>query len=239
MTPEDQIVHFVWIGKSLPVMGQLSIKLFQRHGKIPYLWSYDEIENVPDGVVRRDASEILPRDSIFTFQGSQPGLENDGKGSVSHWSDQFQLTLLQKYGGWYSQLDVACLKLPARCDYYFARHHEPPIINTYIMRVPKNAPLLDACLAELRAKINKSTSTSFHWFDSMRIIGSHVHTELPQFISRNTHECGCPTFTDTAKKLKRRIEFLHWCNALCVTVRNGPGRPDSLYYKLLKQENLL
>jgi hypothetical protein len=236
---EDQAVHLVWIGKSLPLMGQLSIKLFQRHGKMPHLWSYEEIENVPDGVERRDASEILDRDSIFTFQGDQPGLENNGRGSVSHWSDIFQLTLLRKYGGWYSQLDVACMKFPARCEYYFARHHDRTVINTFIMRVPKNAPFLDACLAELTAKINKSTSSKIGWFDGMRIVGSHVNAKLPQFISRKTFECGCPVFTDTDATLKRRYEFLHWCNALCVTIRNGPVREDSLYTRLLKQEGLI
>ena len=239
MFVEDKIVHLVWIGESLSLMGQLTIKLLQRQGKIPHLWSYDDIKNVPDGVERRDAAEILPKESIFSFQGYHDGLENGGKGSVSHWSDMFQLMLLQKYGGWYSQLDVACMKFPEPCEYYFARHYDHGIINTFIMHMPKDAPFLNECIAELATKINKSTSSSFGWLDSMKIIGSHVYAKLPQFISDKTFECGCRIFTDTNAMPNDEIEFVHWCNALCGTVRNGPVREDSLYYRLLKQEYLI
>lgn len=235
----DRVIHFVWIGEDLPLMGQLSIKLFQKHGFTPHLWSYNKILNVPDGVVPREASEILGKDSIFTFQGFAPGLENGGKGSVSHWSDIFQLKLLQKYGGWYSQLDVACLKVPEPCEYYFAQHGRPEICNTFIMRTPKGAPFLEDCITELMAKINKSTMSTISWLDSMRIVGSHVHTKLPQFVSKNTFECGCHVFTDTNAMPNAQYEFIHWCNAICGSIRNGPVHEDTLYYKLLKDVELV
>jgi len=73
----------------------------------------------------------------------------------------------------------------------------------------------------------------------MKIIGSHVYANLRSFISENTFECGCRIYTDTPEMPADNIEFVHWCNALCGPLREGPSRTDSLYYRLLRQENLI
>jgi len=236
LNTEDNLVHLVWIGNKFSLLEQLSIKLLQKQNLVPHLWSYNEIENVPDGVVLCDASEIMPEESIFTFQGIREGLPNEGKGSVSHWSDRFQLKLLQKYGGWYSQLDVACLKLPEDREYYFAGSDSVGIV-TYIMKAPKGAPFLRDCIDELTEKINGSTP--FDWSDSMQIIGNHVCESLPDFISTDNYECGVEKYMDGDEIPGDNIEFIHWCNALCGEKKNDPKNSNSLYYKLLKQEGLI
>ena len=157
MKPNINNVHFVWIGERLSLLEQLSIKSFQRHGFIANLWSYNLITNVPENTILRNAEEILSKDSLFSFQGTTNlSLTNNGIGSFSHWSDTFQLLLLKKYGEWYSQLDVSCLKRPEDSEYYFSPHPgSRKLMNTFIMKTPPDAPFIDDCLIDLRQKINK------------------------------------------------------------------------------------
>lgn len=237
------IVHMIWIGDELSLMSQLSIKLWQRQNMIPYLWSYsNNIKNIPKGVVLKDASEIMAKESLFTFQGYGVGLFNGGKGSYSHWSDIFQLKLLKKYGGWYSQLDVACLKMPEETEYYFANHSDPNIVNTFIMKTPPDAPFIQDCIFEYENKINIQTADKIAWLDGMKIIGSHIRkNQLSSFVSSNTTECGCDKYTQTNHMPGTNIEFIHWCNALCGDPKAPTSKyhKESVYYKLLQQENLI
>ena len=97
---ENSIVHTLWIGGQLSLMEQLTIKLLQSHGHQVQLWSYDKPMGVPDGTILRNATEILPASSIFRYTGKPLRLiPNGGIGSLSHWSDQFQLRLLHQEGG--------------------------------------------------------------------------------------------------------------------------------------------
>jgi hypothetical protein len=234
------IVNSVWIGKELSLLEQLSIKLLQRQGAECHLWAYNEIKGVPEGVVLRDASEIMPADSLFTFKGT--GMtQGHGIGSCAHWSDIFQLKLLKKYGGWYSQLDVSCLKLPdEENEYYFANHIIKRIVNTFIMKVPAEAPFIDKCIEELGEKVNKDTSDKIDWLDGMRIIGSHVHdNNLNQFISNNIMECGFSKYMSKPGIMPTsNIQFIHWCNSLCHDIKNNPI-PGTFYHRLLEQEGLV
>jgi len=235
----SKIVNSVWVGNDLTLLEQLSIKLLQRQGAECHLWSYNKIKGVPEGVVLRDAAEIMPADSVFTFKGT--GMkEGHGIGSCALWSDIFQLKLLKKYGGWYSQLDVACLNFPGESEYYFAKHCNEVIINTFIMKVPSEAPFIDKCIEELEEKVNESTSDKIGWLDGMRIIGSHVYkNNLKRFVSSNLMECGFKKYMNQKGVMPLpNIEFIHWCNSLCDTVKNNP-KPGTFYHKLLEQEGLI
>jgi hypothetical protein len=92
---DNLAVHAVWIGERLSLMERLTIRLLQDHGHQVHLWAYRDIANVPDGVILRDAAELLPEKSIFRYSG-QPveGIPNGGIGSLAHWSDQFRMRLL-------------------------------------------------------------------------------------------------------------------------------------------------
>jgi hypothetical protein len=241
----DNIVHMVWIGNKLPPLAILSIRLWQRYNITPYLWSYSSIENVPDGVVCKNASEIMPSDSMFTFEGDRENinLANDGKGSYAHWSDIFQMTLLNEYGGWYSQLDVALLNLPTNRTYYFANHFMNRVINTFVMKTPPNAPFIPKCLEHMNREINKITAIKIKWYDCMKIIGKYVYEEDPlkQYISNNVIECGLDLFVHYEHRPSNKIEFIHWCNSKCQDQNEliHKCHKKSLLYELLKQESIV
>jgi len=236
----EKIVHMVWVGSGvLSLMSRLTVSLWIRRGFAPHIWSYGGLEDVPQGVVLRDAGEVIPRESLFTFQGYDKNILNGGKGSYAHWSDIFQMRLLRMHGGWYSQFDVAPLEVP-ECDYYFAAHGFPGVVNTFVMRVPRGAPFLDACIIELESKVNASTASEMGWYDGMRIVGSHVASSgLGGFISPRAVECGCKMYAKGSRKPPAGVEFVHWCNSCCPGQDSLISSPSSFYCGLLRQEGFI
>jgi hypothetical protein len=229
----DQDIHFVWIGPELSLLEQLTIKLYQRQNMNPILWAFDEIKNVPEGVLMFDANEILPKSTLFTYR-------NEGNGSsVSQWTDRFQLKLLQKYGGWYSQLDVACLRMPPVSNYYFV-HYDATLVDVCFMRAPKDAPFLGACIRLLEQTINADSAMYFGWQDSMHIIGTGVaQFKLQNHCIARTFENGANTYMRSGMEPESKWDFIHWWNQrLTPTVKNDP-MPGTFYYKLLKQVDLI
>ena len=54
------IIQTLWIGNSLSNIEIYSLKSFLNTGHIVHLYIYNEIDNIPDGVVVKDGNEILP-----------------------------------------------------------------------------------------------------------------------------------------------------------------------------------
>src|SRR5690606_9502875 len=92
--PMPTIGKSFWLGNRLPLLQVLSLQSFIAHGHEYHLYVYDPIENAPEGVVLCDASKILPRQSVFTYQ------KGFGKGSYSAFSNLFRYKLLLEHGGW-------------------------------------------------------------------------------------------------------------------------------------------
>jgi hypothetical protein len=254
--PSNELVHLVWIGGRLSLLEQLTLKLYQRVGLTPCLWSYDSLEGVPAGVVHRDASEIMPRSSLFTFESDRSFEPGAGKGSYSHWSDQFQLFVLAKFGGWYSQLDVTCLQLPdpTPIAYFFplsytlAHGDADPVrqrlvygLQTCVMRLPSDCRFAWKAAAELAIRINKETCRTIGWFDSMFIITQcAIQEDLTKFIADKSTviDTAMPDYMLGMKTPPSGIHFMHWCNVSSARYKNEPI-PGSFYYKLLESVELV
>jgi hypothetical protein len=97
-----EIVQGLWIGPRLSTIERLSIRSFLANGHPYHLYVYDEVANVPEGAVVRNAGEILPRERIFR---SPPGT-----GSYAAFADFFRYRLLLERGGWWCDLDTVCLR---------------------------------------------------------------------------------------------------------------------------------
>ena len=81
------IINVLWIGQLSP-LEQLCLKSFVAQGHSVHLYTYDRIDNVPQGVTLQDAAEILPPSNIFRNQLGK------GKGSLAAFSDLFRYKLL-------------------------------------------------------------------------------------------------------------------------------------------------
>lgn len=250
MKPENVIVHAVWIGDSLSLLEQLTIKLLQKNGHQVHLWCYDRIKNVPKDTVIRDASDILPKNSIFSFQGQPlPYIPNGGIGSLSHWSDQFQMKLLNIEGGIYTQLDVAYLwPLDFTQEYMFVNHMEKNL-SAFLMKCPKGSPFTIEAYKELSMKINYLTIPYHHWDCSMKLMVDVLHNKTnittvrcPSCFLDKKHfiDLGCqktgPFFEPFSPP--KDLFVIHWSNATVNVYKDHPIK-DSYYEYLLKSVDLV
>ena len=65
------------------------------------LYLYERPANLPPGVIVKDASEIVDRSRMFTYQAGTFNL-----GSVAGFSNLFRYTLIHERGGWWTDTDV-------------------------------------------------------------------------------------------------------------------------------------
>jgi mannosyltransferase OCH1-like enzyme len=145
------IIQGLWIGERLSTMGVLSIRSFQAHGAEYHLYTYDDLPNVPEGVVLKDAAKILPQERLPSIQ---QGPRNETWAAAS---DVFRYHLLHQRGGWWCDLDVICLKPfdfdrePLFCSEKASDWYRPWGINTCVIRTAVNSPVMAECIRRARA----------------------------------------------------------------------------------------
>ena len=143
------IVQSLWIGECLGPIQQLSIQSFLTHGHEFHLYTYGDVTNIPEGTTVRDASTILPKESIFCYQSGF------GKGSYSAFSNQFRYKLVFEKGGWWVDTDVVCLKpFDLRDDFVFVTEHEKDYatVGTFVFKSKRQSPYLEYCLRRCESK---------------------------------------------------------------------------------------
>ncbi len=132
------IIQGLWIGPKLSTMERLSIKSFLDNGHEYHLYTYSDIEGVPEGASIKDGNEIIPESEIFTYSSGE------GKGSVSAFSNFFRYKLLYDKGGWWVDTDMICLK-PFDFDdeYVFSSEHyvtrNEDVVTSGVIKAPKES----------------------------------------------------------------------------------------------------
>ena len=180
LTPDNEIIHGLWIGSQLSAIELLTLHSFTRHAHLFHLWVYGNLENeLPEGVLLHDANEIILSSVIFKKKESDPK-SNIGKGSYGTFSDLFRYKLLYEKGGWWVDMDITCLK-PFNFDqiYFFRKH---PILDMIgnVMKCPKGSELMKATYEEAFAKCGEHTE---EWLLTNKILNKHVkNLGLEKFI---------------------------------------------------------
>jgi hypothetical protein len=146
-------VNSLWIGGKLSTLERLSILSHLRHGHEYHLWVYEDTE-VPDGVIVEDGNEILPESEIFCYQA------DEGKGSVSAFSNLFRYKLLKDRGGWWCDTDVVALKpFEFEDDYVFASEVDrngSSSPTTCVIKAPTDSAVMNYCYREA-GSVDRST----------------------------------------------------------------------------------
>lgn len=126
--------------KELPLLAHLSLKSMVLCGHDVILYTYCDLENIPEGVEIKDGNEILDKSRIFI---TQKGHKNYGA-----FSDLFRFNRLYEYGGTWLDLDVILINnINEKYDGDIIIGSEP-IFRYYmhpnlgIMRFPKHDPLI-------------------------------------------------------------------------------------------------
>lgn len=212
MDNNNLTVNALWIGKYLSACELLTIKSFLNNGHRFVLWTYDEIKTMlPEGVELHDAAEIIPREKVFCYKyRNQFG---HGKGSYAGFSDIFRYKLLYLYGGWWTDMDVTCLKpMDFEDEYVFRTHHSLPLVGN-IMKCPKGSELMKACWEEAEQKIDENNRD---WHLPINILVDNVNRfGLGNFIKSYSNP---DSWNVVRKLLKGKTEVpdewhvIHWIN---------------------------
>lgn len=134
-------VRTFWTGPVLSYYEILSLKSFVATGARVFVYSYEKDLEVPDGVELVDADEILSGE-VHEFRHA------NGDKSLALHSDLFRYAVLQKYGGWYADLDIICLtdKLPEAKTYFAFMANK--LLNSAILKFPAHSAFMDTIMKE-------------------------------------------------------------------------------------------
>jgi hypothetical protein len=245
-------INFLWIGDRLGKLEQLTLKSYLDNNHTPVIWLYDlTCSNIPEGVVKEDANQILPSNKIFSYTGRG----DCRKGSYGGFSDIFRYYLLLQTGGWYSDMDVTCLKNFSDVDnqpYVFRPHRYTKAVGN-IMKCPAQSTFLQKCIDKTEAIIDMNNDK---WVYPVQILSDCIFEDkLDKFIAPKAW-FGEDNINDLKDLLNIGVfsnrsnlptYAVHWCNEALSTGQwdwtvkrdfNTPI-PTTLYYNLLKKHNLL
>ena len=134
-------VGTLWIGGPLSWMERLCLKSFVDQGQRITLFSYDDIPNVPAGVIRRDGREIIDTDDFIKYEQ---------KNSFALFADWFRLHMIHQNPGMiWVDTDVYCHR-PMTYDSDYVFGFELPgehRVNNAILGLPADSALLEHMLA--------------------------------------------------------------------------------------------
>jgi hypothetical protein len=133
------------MGKRLGPVAAACLRSFVSAGHPVIVYSYDQIEDLPDEVQLADAASLVPPARVFRHRKS---------GSHALFSDYFRYKLLEAGLGIYIDCDMVCLKpVDGTQDYIFGWENLNRRINGAILKIPPDAQLLHQLLALFDQKV--------------------------------------------------------------------------------------
>jgi hypothetical protein len=207
----NQIVHGLWIGGALSSMEVLCIQSFLQNGHQFYLWTYELIQNIPDAVQIKDANLIVSENSIFSYNSKNK--YGHGKGSYAGFSDIFRYKLLFDYGGWWTDMDITCLKpLDFENNYVFRFHHKAGAVGN-LMKTPKGAPIMEYCYERAIKEVGQNNQ---NWMLPIEILNDGIKQfNLQSNIKNISNMDSFPLVSDYliySKKMNETWYVFHWMN---------------------------
>lgn len=176
MTTRLQPIASFWHGP-ISWLERLSITSFIAQGHPFHLYSYEDIEGLPEGAELKDANDVLPREKLFFYKGH---------GTPGVFSDWFRMMLMRQERGIWADCDVYCVKpITGLGDYIFS-WEKPGSINGAILRIPSDAPLLDDLISifeEGKRPLFEAHLPIFRRLEvaGKRLVGQKVGPEFMQY----------------------------------------------------------
>lgn len=141
----------LWIGETLPPLAELCIRSFLDNGIAFRLFTYRQYPNIPTGTIVADASQVLPQEAVFRHDN----------GSLAPFADWFRNTWLEREGGFWTDLDVACLApgLPDTLPWF--AEQEPGLVAVGVIGFPPFHPVI----SKLR-EVSEDPAAPMPWDDA-------------------------------------------------------------------------
>ena len=111
---------------------------FVRHGHRVEVFGYEPLVDLPEGVVWRDAREILPQDKLVFYKG---------RGTPGVFSDYFRMSLLRAKQGIWADLDVYCVRPIVDPPDYLMSWEREGSVNGAVLLLPADSELLERLLS--------------------------------------------------------------------------------------------
>ncbi|MFN8295425.1 MAG: capsular polysaccharide synthesis protein [Chitinophagales bacterium] len=207
----SNIIHTLWIGDSLSAMEELMLKSFQYFNCNVNLWTYKNSLTVPDGIIIKDANEIIPEHKVFSYKSQNK--YGHGKGSLSGFSDIFRYKLLFEKGGIWVDSDVTCLKeFKIEEPYFFRFHHQIGLVGN-VLKADKNAPLMEWCYNKAIQLVDRENT---NWLLPIEILKEGVYYfNLQKYIHDISNPDSFPVVREMYLNNNRNIvnwTIIHWMN---------------------------
>lgn len=136
MSETRRPVASLWIGERLQYLNQLCLVSHLRHGHPVTLYCTDQVENVPEGIDVRPATEIMDIDMDVVEATS-----------ASFLSNVFRYKMIQKTMAIWIDCDAFCHKpFPDEWEYIFAGHGMRGALNCGVVGMPREGELMDQLL---------------------------------------------------------------------------------------------
>ncbi|WP_293928011.1 glycosyltransferase [Sphingobacterium sp. UBA6320] len=230
-------IQSLWIGNNLSNNETLCLKSYLAHNKNFYLYTYEQIQNVPTGVTILDANSIIKESEVF----------KDSAGSYASFADWFRAKMLYINGGWWVDMDSVCLqKFDFTQDYCISSERSrisgQQNINNGFLKFPAGDKVIERLLLNIERRI--SENEIIEWgtlgiFLFNRII--NLYPELFQYIAKPEVFCPLDHFDLSSLICKSEVEFtretytVHLWNEIWKRgelSKNCTYHPESVYERL-------
>lgn len=137
----DREVGTLWIGGAMSWLEQLCLKSFVDQGQKITLFSYEDIPNVPGGVIRRDGRQIFETDDFIKYEK---------KDSFALFADLFRLHMIRACPGMiWVDTDVYCHRPMDYDDDHVLGYELPGAqrVNNAVLGLPADSAILADMLA--------------------------------------------------------------------------------------------
>ncbi|MXO86462.1 hypothetical protein GRI38_10540 [Altererythrobacter aurantiacus] len=204
-------LHSLWVGPELQYLERLCVASAKAAGHEFTIWSYEPetLKHVPDGIEVRDAADVMPRDRLICYRGSN---------SIALGANLWRIELLdQGYDCWVDMDLIFLGPLDFGDDYIFACEHGNRM-NNAIMMAPAGSPLVEDLKSLARPNrrppwYGPKKSLRYYW---KRLRNGRMELEDYPW---GTFSAGMLTYAITKNGLERYahpIEVLHpvsWADA--------------------------
>lgn len=233
-------IQSLWIGPELSPMEIMCIRSYLKQGHDFHLYVYDNVLNIPEGTIIKDANNIIPQNEIYV----------DAFGGYVNLSNRFRYTMLYKIGGWWVDMDTVCLKpFDFTEEFVFSSEtsdafNRSLVNTTYIKSLP-GAKFLKDCLDFS----DKRGHENIHWGElGVNLISRMIfRNDLGKYVKQP--EVFCPVSVYQLDILIDESDYIlptttyaiHWWNELWRQHNFDKAKtyPSGSLYEIMKQKHNL
>jgi mannosyltransferase OCH1-like enzyme len=163
-------VRMFWTGPPLSPYELLSLQSFAAAGARVFVYSTTKTLRVPESIELLDARELwLGPVHRFFYP--------DGDPSPALHSNLMRYVALERFGGWYADLDMICLRGLPTSKAYLAWQNDQSV-NGAILKFPLHSPVMAGAIEESRARLPQTARGAP--MTARNILGPPLVTKLVQ-----------------------------------------------------------